>query len=121
MRSLLALAAPLAFLAFVSCTKPPEDPMVIHLRRQILRTQRQLARLELKLKDANEDPAMRANLHEEEELAKSRLARLTRNWQIATPGTAVPPWDGKLEEEIKGFSSDQKEAIKSAEEHVTNH
>src|SRR3954451_20557385 len=92
-----------------ACTRKALPPEAEHLRRQIGRTQRQLARLEVKLKDASEDPGLRAALHEEEELAKSRLARLVRNWELAQPGVPTPTWDGTLDEEAKGFSADQKE------------
>lgn len=91
------------------------------LRNDMIRNERRLAKIEGQLKENINDVGLKTMLNEEQELVKSRLARLHHNWRTIHPEDPPPVWDGKAEEEEKkGFSEEQNRALKSTRKKVLN-
>ena len=107
----------LPLLLIAACHRTPESEQARLLKRDILRATRSLAKLDLKLKENIEDVGLKNSLVEEQELIKSRLARLVHNFHQDKPKEMPPVWDGKAEEE-KGFSEEQHQALKSAKKSI---
>lgn len=112
------LAVILLFVA--ACHKEPEPDATRVVRMEIWRAQRRLQQIDTKLKDNIDDIGLKNMLNEEQELVKSRLARLEHDWPNYSKDP-VPVWDGHAElEDQKGFSKEQHEALKSARRRIAH-